>query len=369
MKWERAIIQQGKEVDDFLVKHLAKPDRRCAMISGAGFDPRTLALPQRLKRKPKLELHLLCLREERPKPQPRLRPLADAHAAELSRMFGARCTISTLDIFDGAGGVVGGRRVVRMVADFIAAAETKAPLTDILVDISALSCGVFFPIIAQLLETIRVENRRWNLHLFVAENPHIDLRIRGEIMDTVSHIHGYFSRDSLSQTEDHALLWAPVLAEGNETQMRRIYDLINQPPAVVDILPIIPFPGTNPRRPDELVEHYRELIGDWGIDPRHFLYAAESDPLDSYRSICAIDQLRASTYGRLGGSSTILSPLGSKMLSVGLMLAAIERTLRVVYAECLGYEELSVPSPSNVEPATLPITHVWLAGEVYGGLV
>ena len=78
MKWDRAIIQQGTEVSDFLLNYFAKPDRNCVMISGAGFDPRTLALPQRLAGHPKLKV--LCLGEERPKPQLRLRPFADAHA-------------------------------------------------------------------------------------------------------------------------------------------------------------------------------------------------------------------------------------------------------------------------------------------------
>jgi hypothetical protein len=369
MRWERAIIQQNGAVDSFLGNFLAQSGRHCALIAGAGFDPRTLALPRRLRAHPALDVRMLCLREERLMPQPGLRPIADAHAAELQHMFAGACTVTPVEIFDSGGGVVGGRRVVPLVDEYLNAAETKQPLTDILVDISALSCGIFFPIIAQLLEKIRVEKRRWNLHLFVAENPRIDIRIRGEIMDTVSHIHGYLSKDSLSQTGDHAILWAPVFSENNATQMSRIYDLINQPPAAVDILPIIPFPGLNPRRPDELVEHYRELIGDWQIDPRHFLYAAESDPLDSYRSICEIDQLRADTYRKLGGSSTVLSPLGSKMLSVGLMLAAIERTLRVVYVESLGYEELAVPVPSAAPAPALPVTHVWLAGEIYGGLV
>lgn len=368
MRWDRTIIQQKAEVDKFVADFLTQPGRHCGLIAGAGFDPRTLVFAK-LLRAHAVSVTLLCFREQRPKAQPYLRPIADAHSAELQRMFPGACTITSVEIFDDAGGVVGGRRVVPIVDDFLNAQNATKPFTDILVDISALSTGVFFPIIAQLLEKIRIEKRKWNLHLFVAENPGVDRGIRGEIVDAVSQIHGYRSKDSLTQTSDHALLWAPVFAEDNATQMQRIYDLLNQPPAIVDILPIIPFPGLNPRGPDALVETYREFIGDWGIDPRHFLYAAQSDPLDSYRSICEIDQLRADTYANLGGSSTILSPLGSKMMSVGLMLAAIERTLRVLYVECLGYEELAVPIQSPVSTPALPITHLWLAGEIYGGLL
>jgi hypothetical protein len=366
MKWDRAIIQHGPEVGAFVAGFLGRPDRRCVLICGAGFDPRTLALPQLLVNGHAPKVPALCLREERPKPQPSLRPIANGHEAELRRMF-ASCTVSSVRIFDDGGSVVGGRRVVQEIEAFLSSAQRTGPLTDVIVDISALSCGIFFPIIAYLLSRIDREKLPWNLHLFVTENPQIDIKIRGELTDAVSHIHGFQSPGSLSQTIDHAMLWAPVLAEDNEAQMRRIHSLINQPAATVDISPIVPFPGIDPRRPDTLVEEYRDLIGEWEVDPRHFLYAGESDPLDSYRSICEVDQLREETYGQLGGSSTIVSPLGSKMLSVGLMLAAIERRLRVLYVECLGYEELAVPSAKTSLIKEMPITHIWIHGDIYRG--
>lgn len=364
MKWDRAIVQKGPGLESFAATYLGRPDRNCALVCGAGFDPRALAFPQLLAPAVRARVAALCLREERPKPQPQLRPVANRHAAELQQLFAA-CTITPVSIFDDGASVVGGRRVIPIVDQFLNAAQGKKPLTDVLIDISALSCGIFFPIFAHLLLRIEREKLPWNLHLFVAENPNIDLKIRGEITDTVSHIHGFRSQESLSQTSDHAVLWVPVLAEDNEAQMRHIHGLISQPASALDICPIVPFPGLNPRRPDVLVEHYRELIGEWSIDPQHLLYAAESDPLDSYRSICQLHQRRHDTYRELGGSSTIVSPLGSKMLSVGLMLAAIERQMRAVYVECLGYEELAVPIMQGAQPAPLPITHVWLHGEVY----
>jgi hypothetical protein len=116
-----------------------------------------------------------------------------------------------------------------------------------------------------------------------------------------------------------------------------------------------------------LIEEYRDLLNDWEVDPRHILFAAESDPLDSYRSICDITEARRQTYKDLGGSSTVVSPLGSKMLSVGLMLAAIELNLKVPYVESLGFEEADVPTAPN-DSSNFPLTHVWLHGSVYSGL-
>lgn len=364
MKWDRAIVQKDGEVDDFIASYLNRENRRCALICGAGFDPRTLTFVSKLPVTIRDRISALCLREERPKPQPKLRAIADKHANELKLLF-PDCTISAIQIFDGGDGVIGGRTAIQLVDNFLRNADSKAPLTDVLVDISALSCGIFFPIFAHLLESVESRALPWNIHLFVEENPPVDTRIHGEITDAVSHIHGFRSHGSLSQSSEHASLWVPVLAENNEAQMRLIHGFVNQPEGPVDISPIVPFPGRDPRLPDILVEHYRDLIADWGADPRHMLFAAESDPLDSYRSICEIDELRKETFGQLGGSSTIVSPLGSKMLSVGLMLAAIERKLRAVYVECRGYDETGVAGEISLPDALPLITHLWLHGEIY----
>ncbi len=364
MKWANATVQRNEEVTQFIQGHLKKSGRRCALICGAGFDPRTLGLPKALRASIGADIAVLCLREERIKPQPGLRPIADEHSRALKEFFPG-AMIEVLEIFDSEGSVVAGRRVLTLVNAFLTSAQESQPLTDLLIDISALSCGVFFPIFALLQERANTTDLGWNIHLFVTEAPQIDFHIRGELTDTVSHIHGFRSPDSLSQTSDHAMLWVPVLAEHKDAEMRLIHGHINQPAATVDIFPIVPFPGQNPRTPDLLVERFRDLFREWEVDPRHLLYAAESDPLDAYRSICQIDKRRSEIYGQLGGSSTIISPLGSKMLSVGQMLAAIERKLRVIYVESIGYEEIAVPLASHPLCEQAEMTHLWLHGESY----
>lgn len=361
MKWSRATIQRGTDVEEFVRGYLASPDRQCVLICGAGFDPRTLRLPKLLAAHG-ANTSALCIREERPNAQPSLRAQADRHVEELNRSLKSPRVVS-LDIFDGNGSPVGGRRVISVIDHFINGLEISLPI-DIIVDISALSCSIFFPIFARLLGRAISESKQWNIHLLVAESPEADSRIRGEIVDAVSYIHGFRAPESLMQTLDHAILWIPVFAEDQDAQMRLIHGAINQPASEVDISPVVPFPGSDPRRPDVLVELYKDLIGEWEIDTKHLIYAAEDDPLDSYRSIFNIDHLRQETYGALGGSTTIVSPLGSKMLSVGMMLVAIERNLRVMHVEYRGFEE----EPAGIDPLETnevdwPLTHLWLHGK------
>ena len=361
MKWSRATIQRGTDVEEFARDYLASPERQSVLICGAGFDPRTLRVPKMLAAHG-VNASALCIREERPNAQPNLRARADKHVDELNKSLDSPRIVS-LDIFDENASPVGGRRVISVIDQFIDGFETSLPL-DIIVDISALSCSIFFPIFARLLGRAASESKEWNIHLLVAESPEADSRIRGEIVDAVSYIHGFRSTESLLQTLDHAILWIPVFAEERDAQMRLIHGTINQPASEVDISPVVPFPGSDPRRPDVLVELYRDLIGEWEIDTKHLIYAAEDDPLDSYRSIFNIDQLRQETYGALGGSTTIVSPLGSKMLSVGMMLAAIERNLRVMHVEYRGFEEAAAETaPQEADDGDWPLTHLWLYGE------
>lgn len=60
----------------------------------------------------------------------------------------------------------------------------------------------------------------------------------------------------------------------------------------------------------------------------------------------------------------ILSPLGSKVMALGAMMAALERELPVAYLESLSYElDEGVPGSGSNGKANL--IHIWLEGDVY----
>jgi hypothetical protein len=116
---------------------------------------------------------------------------------------------------------------------------------------------------------------------------------------------------------------------------------------------------------DKLAEEYREMFGQWKTDTRNLLYAAESDPLDAYRTICSVCAARERTFRNLSGSTVVLSPVGNKLLAVGVMLAAVERDLPVALVESVGYDE-DMGAITSSAPHDVAIQHIWLAGETYG---
>ena len=98
------------------------------------------------------------------------------------------------------------------------------------------------------------------------------------------------------------------------------------------------------------------------VDTRNIVYAHEGDPLDLYRTILRLDDLRKPVFEETGGSMLVLSPLGSKGMAVGALMAALERNLPVAYLESIGYE-LEGTVPREIEQSNL--IHIWLEGDAY----
>ena len=100
----------------------------------------------------------------------------------------------------------------------------------------------------------------------------------------------------------------------------------------------------------------------WSIDSRNIVYADEKDPLDLYRTILRLDDLRKPVFAETGGSMLVLSPLGSKLMALGALMAALERNLPVAYLESIGYE-FDTNMPRKIDHPKL--LHLWLEGDVY----
>jgi len=149
------------------------------------------------------------------------------------------------------------------------------------------------------------------------------------------------------------------LATGRRQALTKLYDFVEPH----DTCPILPFPASNPRLGDELAEEYLpEFESTWEVDARNIVYADEADPLDLYRTILGLDNLRRSVFAETGGSKLILSPLGSKAMALGALLAALDRDLPVAHLESIGYE-LAPTVPVEVDSPRL--IHLWLEGEAY----
>lgn len=356
-KWERCISLQGGAVADFAREHFGEPGRHVLLIAGGGFDPRAVLIAEMLSEVLGEKLEAIFLREQRPNPDRQLLKPAERQIATLGELV-PQSDIMELAVFEADGAVALGRHAVQALAS-----RDLSQYSDVIVDLSALSIGCSFPIVRLLLDRFEAEPdpaRCPNLHAMVTSSPGTDNRIIAQPSDKVGPVHGFQGRFGLDETSAAARLWIPQLRFHRRGELERLRQYVRPD----DVVPVLPFPAEDPRLGDRLIQHYEREFDSWSVDGRSIVYAHERRPLDFYRTVLRIHDGRHRVFERTGGNLVLLSPIGSKVLALGAMMAAMERDFPVVYVESLSFEvSLDGEQPSGYTVDDL--VHVWLFGEAY----
>lgn len=353
--WDPCISHGAGTSEDFLTKFFADRSRRAVVIAGAGFDPRSTRATELLAAVLKDRLRGIFLREERSGGQSALGETGNANARRLTELV-PNSRVAAFPVFSNDNATVGGRRTVKALES-----ESWADVTDIVVDLSALSVGVAFPLVKLVLKHAR--ERRRNLHVVVTDDPSIDEEIEGISSEKAETLFGFKGALGVHDSSGVTILWLPQLTARRRKALGRVYATLTEEQEV-DVCPLLPFPSRNPRRGDGLIEAFQEEFESvWRVDARDLIYVDERKPVDLYRSVLDIDDARKRVFRKLGGSLTVLSPFGSKVQSLGALMAALERDFPVMYVETLTYT--STPS----KRADGDLVHVWLHGEAYGHAV
>lgn len=350
LRWDPCVSHRSEsEFASFVDDYLSQNGRDILLVLGVGFDSRSCVLADRISGV-NSQIHALMVKEIRPRYSSEQSHRAQRNATSLYAAFPS-CHGERIEIFGSDGAAIGGRKV----ASFLATQSFEG-VTDVIVDISALSIGISFPVIRYLLQRLDDGQGPQNLHVFLAHSPEADAEVRPVPCDAPSYVHGFRAGSTLSDNEDVIKLWMPKLAYGRRTALEKIHDFL----VPHETCPILPFPAIDPRRGDMLATEYvRELEDAWSVDARNIIYADEGDPLDLYRTILKLDDLRRPVFQEIGGSMLVLSPLGSKAMALGALMAALERDLPVAYIESIEYEL----RPGEI--GTPELIHVWLGGDVY----
>ena len=326
--------------------------RNVVFVGGAGFDPRACEVAKRLKNAGAL-ISALLIKEVRPNASDQQVKLADSNCETLRVLFGEQ-PIFNIDIFGADGAVIGGRNVVNALRQ-----HPIDSAADVIVDISALSVGTSFPVIRYFHDLSSGVEVHPNLHVFATHDPSIDIFIHSISSDLPGYLHGFKGNSTLSQFADAACMWLPQLSIGRRQALERLFDFVKPN----DTCPILPFPSHEPRLGDELAEEYMsELENTWSVDTRNIVYADEGDPLDLYRTILRLGDFRHQVFGESGGSLLVLSPLGSKVLALGMLMASLERNYPIAHVESISYTIPDVVLDYTNRP---DVIHIWLQGDAY----
>lgn len=352
--WENCITNFDEAVDGFVADYFSDEARRVLLVAAAGFDPRSQRISRMLADVLGDRLSAIYIREERPGPSSALVDQADRNEEALKAIV-ADSVVLKVDVFADDGAPVGGSRVVTLLGRHPVPDE----VTDVILDLSALSIGIGFPAARMLLEDCEASANR-SFHLMIVSNPEMDDRISSVPSSRHASVKG-FAPAVEADGQGLAQVWIPQLARGRALALTQIGANIQRR---YKICPLLPFPARNPRRADDLLAEYQtELVNEWEVDPRDVVYASERNPLDCYRTLSTLktrfDRTMTGTYE----PRMVLSPVGSKVLAAGALMAAIEHDMAVQYLETESYvfDDAEV-GPDDFSDMTV---HLVLSGPLY----
>ena len=156
-------------------------------------------------------------------------------------------------------------------------------------------------------------------------------------------------------------VWAPVVGERSQEALRVVHDLL-QPD---EVCPVLPFPARDPRRADALLlEHQTVLFDSFQVTPSNIVFADERNPFDLYKTLCRLNRVYKSALKPLGPPSVQLSSHSSKLLSLGVLLAAFEQEMPLAAAATTGYQVAAGVNLMEFSGSNR-LGCLWLAGEPY----
>lgn len=344
------ITHKNDECEKFFEQYVTD-DKRVLFIGTLGFNDICVHFPSLLLKYPSVDF--LFLIESRPSVSQVLKDTAERNRALLDAKLAGR-SVEYIDVPIVADdlAVVAGRNAASVCNQWL-----RRGYSDVFVDASAMSRGVCFTVARQVFDTSK--RGAFNAHIVVAEKKP-SLNVTTMSNDIPEYMHGFQGDMDIDDTESAVKLWIPQLSEKNAESLNRIFLKLNPD----EVCPIVPFPSANPLRGDRLLGEFTASSGidDWGVNLMDIIYGHESDPNDVYETIKRIHSSRNSVFERLTRerARTVLSPAGTRIGSIGLLLAAIELDLPVMYAETMGYNcpDTEIP-PFNAGPPS-HAWHIWL---------
>lgn len=372
--WGSHIFWSGLEAENIISSIIAGAQKPIALVIGEGFDPRMLDCLKILVLSSNLHLKVYLLQIGRSEglDQTSLVDRAKSNVAELEVLLTGKGTLEVINTqFENEDRNSTAPSASDKSVEFARALELDG-LGTVIIDISALPQGLYFPLLEILIGQRREEFKasQTSLYVFVSENVELDARISGQELQEDAYMVPPF-RSALSVSEDNRpIVWFPVLGEGESEQISRVEKLL---PARVEreVCPILPMPSTNPRRADQLIREYERTLQDgWAIDSRSFIYSDERNPFHLYMQLIRAASRYRDALVELGGCRAVVSCHSSKLLSLGALLAASELNevqsddfdigLANVDATAYKLSESADMQPSNSTFFLIP-----LLGEVY----
>lgn len=387
MLWDHYVFRRGDAVHELWDSLLNDRPVELLYIAGRGFDVRAQTVMQEFvagqqgNGRRTVNAKLLLLGFDGYELDESIAQLTEENAAALERVFSplggaATVTVATPDGEDEASASDALRQRIRAVLGEI---DGK---TDIILDVSSLPRATYLALLTSILQKL-VPNKEVveeadhplyangvNFQVLVAEDAELDGHIRAEDpSNDLLNIPGFFAAWQAESVQDWPLVWFPVLGEGRVSQLQKIANSI---PTEAEVCPVVPHPSKDPRRADRLLVEYREPLFDSRKTPTsNILYAHESQPFEAYRQLLGAMRRYQNSMTILGGCRLVMTPLGSKLITLGTGLACFEMwssNVEAKYRVAIPHAEPRryLASVDSLRKSKPEISVLLLTGEAYG---
>lgn len=387
MLWDHYVFRRGDGVHELWDDLLKDRPVKLLYIAGRGFDVRAQSVMrdfvagQQGAGRQTVSAKLLLLGFHGYELDDDVEALTQENAAALEAVFAplgetVTVTVARREGEEEASASDALRQRVKAVLDEIAGK------TDIILDVSSLPRATYLALLTNILHRLvpdkvpreGTEHPLYasgvNFQVLVAEDAKLDGQIRAEDpSNDLVNIPGFLATWQLESVQDWPLVWFPVLGEGRVNQLQKIGGSI---PAEAEVCPVVPHPSKDPRRADRLLVEYREPLFDSRKTPTsNILYAQEAQPFEAYRQILGAMKRYQNSMSILGGCRLVMSPLGSKLITLGTGLACFEMRptdLTAKYGVAIPHAEPRryIASVEALRQSKPDVSVLLLTGEAYG---
>lgn len=326
LRWDSYLFfKNAIEIKEFWRNHFT-PQRKTLFIMGKGFDIRMNHGIKCISQENKsvIDLILIEFDEGKDSTSHEYEKYVKKNIEELNKLTNINIDTRRVTIWKGSGRKrrrIGDREAADKV---IKTNDEIKEYSDIILDISALPRGLYFSLIGKIL--LLIDNNKKdvqrNFFIITSENAKID-EMTQEVVpeEDLNYAHGFGG--GLELTSENPIIWFPILGENKRHQLIKANQKINPR----EICPLLPFPSKDPRRSDQLIIEYHQLLFDeLRIEGQNILYVPEQNPFEVYIKLCKAIMNYDESLKVLNGCKAVITTFSSKLLSIGALLAAYEFT-------------------------------------------
>ena len=348
-RWYDHVFADNAEHSAALWRAAGASNATSVLICGAGFDPRTLDVPRLLAAGNGAVGRVLALVPAAEGEHPNAIAAAEDNIGLLRELFGNR-----LELVD-APAVTDPSTIGTVLARQLVGEFGLLRFQTVLLDMSGLPSSMSFTLLRLLFQQSEPGGQfSGDLLVAISEDASTDERIHATGLGDPSVLPGFARRPEVSRT----CIWVPVVGHGADAELRALATFFEPD----EVCPVIPFPSVSARRGDDLLlEHRRLFVDELQFEARNLLYASEVNPFDLYRQLTRLAVRYRRALGPLGGVTIVVSEHSSKLLSLGVVMAAHEADLVIGHVRPTAYR-LDPQPDAGRHPS---IHTAWLTGQPY----